>query len=79
MVDGRVRTIDLERAIGARGLSDPEYSTVAGLVLHQMERIPNLGESVTFSGYRFEVVDLDARRIDKVLVTGLPKNPEIEI
>ena len=78
LVDGRVRTIDLERAIGARSLSDPEYSTVAGLVLHQMERIPNLGESVTFGGYRFEVVDQDARRIDKILVTDVPKNPEIE-
>jgi putative hemolysin len=79
LVDGRVRMVDLERAIGARGLASPEYATVAGLVLHHMERLPNLGESMTFGGHRFEVVDLDARRIDKVLVTALPKNPEIEI
>ena len=67
------------RPLGPRGLASPEYTTIAGLVLHHMERLPNLGESVTFGAHRFEVVDLDARRIDKVLVTGLPKNPEIEI
>ena len=46
-----------------------EYDTVAGLVLHQMGRMPDLGEVVQASGWRFEVVDLDGRRIDKVLVS----------
>lgn len=46
-----------------------DYDTVAGLVLHQMRRLPALGESVTTHGHRFEVVDLDGLRIDKVLVT----------
>lgn len=78
LVDGRIRMGDLERAIGARGLSDPEYSTVAGLVLHRMGRLPQIGESVTFGGYRFEVVDLDSRRIDKIIVTRLPQEPEME-
>jgi putative hemolysin len=76
LVDGRVRMGDLERAIGARGLSDPEYSTVAGLVLHRMGRLPQIGESIAFDDYRFEVVDLDSRRIDKILVTRLPPEPE---
>ncbi|HET6161617.1 MAG TPA: hemolysin family protein [Dongiaceae bacterium] len=76
LVDGRVRMADLERTIGARGLSDPEYSTVAGLVLHQMGRLPQVGESMEFAGYRFEVVDMDGRRIDKIIITQLP--PEVE-
>jgi putative hemolysin len=46
-----------------------DYDTVAGLVLHQMGQIPELGASFTAEGYRFEVVDLDGRRIDKVLVS----------
>lgn len=46
-----------------------EYDTVAGLVLHQMGQIPDLGAQVTAEGYRFEVIDLDGRRIDKVLVS----------
>jgi putative hemolysin len=45
-----------------------EYDTVAGLVLHQLGQIPDLGADFTAEGYRFEVIDLDGRRIDKVLV-----------
>lgn len=45
-----------------------EYETVAGLVLHQFGRLPELGESVVAEGFRFEVIDLDDRRIDKLLV-----------
>jgi putative hemolysin len=47
------------------------YDTVAGLVLHQMGQIPALGAVFTAEGFRFEVVDLDGRRIDKVLVARL--------
>jgi putative hemolysin len=45
-------------------------------VLHRMGRLPQVGESIEFHGYRFEVVDLDSRRIDKILVTRLPPEPE---
>jgi putative hemolysin len=79
LVDGRVRTTDLERATGSRGLSDPDYSTVAGLVLHRLGHLPTIGETVEFKGYRFEVVDLDARRIDKILVARLPQQDEDDI
>jgi putative hemolysin len=51
-----------------RGLAG-EYDTVAGLVLHQLGRIPELGAKFTAEDYGFEVIDLDGRRIDKVLVT----------
>jgi putative hemolysin len=43
------------------------YATVAGLVLGELQHIPKTGEIVETSGWRFEVVDLDGRRIDKVL------------
>lgn len=45
-----------------------DYDTVAGLVLHQLRRLPQLGESFAAAGWRFEIVDMDDRRIDKVLV-----------
>jgi putative hemolysin len=45
------------------------YETVAGLVLHAMGRLPQVGETVQAHGWKFEVVDLDGRRIDKVLAT----------
>ncbi len=45
-----------------------EYDTAAGLVLHQFGRLPELGEAITLQGYIFEVIDLDGRRIDKLLI-----------
>jgi putative hemolysin len=49
-----------------------EYDTVAGLVLHQLGQIPDLGAAFTAEGFRFEVIDLDGRRIDKLLVSRQP-------
>ena len=48
-----------------------DYETVAGLILHHLNRIPELGDHFITGGYRFEVIDLDDRRIDKVLVSRL--------
>lgn len=44
-----------------------DYQTLAGFVLDQMGRLPKTGEAFDHAGWRFEVVDLDGRRIDKVL------------
>jgi putative hemolysin len=49
-----------------------EFDTVAGLVLHQMRRIPQLGEEFLAEGFRFEIMDMDGLRVDKVLVTRIP-------
>ncbi len=48
---------------------DPDYTTVAGYVIAKLRRIPDLGESFEANGWRFEVIDLDGRRIDKLLVS----------
>jgi putative hemolysin len=45
-----------------------DYETVAGLVLNQLRKLPGLGDYVTVAGWRIEVIDLDDRRIDKLLV-----------
>ena len=47
------------------------YETVAGLVIGELQHLPATGEVVETLGWRFEVVDLDGRRIDKVLATPL--------
>ena len=49
-----------------------EYQTVAGFVLAHLRRLPAAGEQVEVSGWRFEVVDLDGRRVDKVLASRVP-------
>ncbi|MBI2255033.1 MAG: HlyC/CorC family transporter [Proteobacteria bacterium] len=68
LIDGRTRLIDVERRIGATGFVHADYATIAGLVLHRLGRVPKVGESVTYHGFRIEVVDLDGRRIDRVMV-----------
>jgi putative hemolysin len=49
---------------------DVDYQTVAGLVLEELKHLPELGESFVKNGWRFEVIDLDGRRVDKVLVSA---------
>ena len=49
-----------------------EYQTVAGFVLAHLQRLPIPGEQVEVSGWRFEVLDLDGRRVDKVLASRVP-------
>lgn len=72
LVDGRMEIHRVERLLGVAGMArDAEYATLAGFVLWQLGRMPRVGESFVWHDLRFEVVDLDGRRIDKVLVAGL--------
>lgn len=50
-----------------------QYQTIAGFLLQEFGAIPSVGEHVEAYGWRFEIVDLDGRRIDKVLATPLGK------
>lgn len=75
LIDGRTRLIDVERKLGTTGLIHSDYSTLAGLVLHRLGHLPKVGESVIYNGFRLEVVDLDGRRIDKILVDRTAENP----
>jgi putative hemolysin len=45
-----------------------EFDTLAGFILHQLEHIPRTGEKMEWKDFKFEIVDMDAQRIDKVLV-----------
>ena len=50
---------------------DAKFETVAGYVLSIINRLPSVGETFEHNGWKFEVVDLDGRRIDKVMMTKL--------
>ena len=69
LVDGSVAVDDLVDRFGLKGEPLPrDYTTISGLVLAELERIPASGDVVTWRGLRIEVVDMDGRRIDKLLV-----------
>jgi putative hemolysin len=53
-----------------------DYHTLGGLVMMHMERIPTAGDYFDYGGLRFEVVDMDGRRVDKILVRRSPTEGE---
>lgn len=72
LVDAHIELQDLERALGSGGFATGRgFTTLAGLVLQQLQRIPHLGQVLVVNGWRLEIVDLDGNRIDKVIVSRL--------
>ncbi|SFW51902.1 hemolysin family protein [Chitinophaga sancti] len=55
---------------------EQEFDTMAGFILHHQEHIPKVGEKFEWRGFTIEIVDMDAHRIDKVLVVA--PSPEVE-
>lgn len=77
LLSGRIPIDDAERALGLNDMAgDEDFRTLAGFVLHQLGRIPTTGESFTWRNWKFEVVDLDGRRVDKVVASRLAPDPE---
>lgn len=58
--------------IGCKALDDPDrdYETLAGFILSVSKAIPTTGDVLAWQGWRFEIVDMDGRRIDKVLMNA---------
>ena len=50
---------------------DEDFETLAGFVLARLARIPQIGDHFEWDGLRFEIVDMDGRRIDRILVASL--------
>jgi putative hemolysin len=48
---------------------EQDFDTVAGFVLHELEHIPNTGETFEWRDFKIEIIDMDGQRIDKVMVT----------
>ena len=75
LLDGLMPSSELKVRLGIRDLPDEErgrYNTLAGLLLAVSGHLPKIGERIECVGWRFEVLDLDGRRIDKVLASALP-------
>ena len=73
-VDGAVPIRDLNRAMDWN-LPDEEATTVAGLVIHEARSIPDVGQSFTFHGFRFNVLRKTRNRITALRITPLQRKP----
>lgn len=79
LLDGSLAVDAAAKVLVAEGMAPEDYLTLAGMIIEKLGHIPSAGESVTLHGWCFEVVDLDGRRIDKVLARRPgPARPEIE-
>jgi putative hemolysin len=72
LIDGKLQVDDLKELLKISNLPDEEsgsYQTLGGLVMLQVGRVPVTGDTFETAGYRFEVMDMDDKRVDKVLVS----------
>lgn len=71
LIAGWMPVDEMAELIGLKLPEKRSYETAAGLVIELMRRLPQTGEVVETEGFRFEVVDLDGRRVDKLLVSRI--------
>ena len=72
LVDGLLAVDELKERLGLSGLpreDEGDYQTVGGMVMTALERVPEESDGFGWEGWRFEVVDMDGNRVDKVLAT----------
>jgi putative hemolysin len=71
LLDGAMPADEMADALGLDLPPDRDYHTAAGFALESLGRLPQTGERFETLGWRFEVVDLDGRRIDKLLASRI--------
>ena len=74
-IEGATDLYTAEQVLGTDGLvdDDQEYSSINGFLLERFGTVPHVGQSFEYNGYRFEVTEMDGRRIVKVRVTRVEK------
>ena len=76
LIDGMMSAPDAFDRLGFKVRPEGDFHTVAGFALSALGHLPEAGESFEYEGWRIEIVDLDGRRIDKVL--AIPPRPSEE-
>lgn len=74
LLDGMLEVEDFKEIFNLRHLPDEdEYETLSGFVMLNLGRVPQATDRFEWNGLIFEVMDMDGKRVDKVLVTIVPK------
>lgn len=77
LMDGLIPVLELKDRLNIKTLPDEDrgrYNTLSGLIMMLLGRLPKTADHVDSDGWRFEVVDMDGKRIDKVLVSQSADN-----
>lgn len=72
-VSGAAPADQLADRLAIRLPEDRDYATAAGFALSVLRHLPEVGERFTYGGWRFEIVDMDGRKIDKMLASTAPR------
>jgi putative hemolysin len=76
LIDGLIPVPELKDRLEMKALPDEDrgrYNTLAGMVMLLLGRLPKTADSVEWDGWCFEVVDMDGKRIDKVMASRVPE------
>ena len=77
VVDGSLEYVELSQQIELPPHEeDADYHTVAGLMMEEMQNIPNVGDSVDFHGWRFEVLEKSGQRIERVRISRIDNDED---
>jgi putative hemolysin len=79
LLDGLIPVPEMKDRLNLKALPEEDrgrYNTLAGMIMLLLGRLPNTADSVDWDGWRFEVVDMDGKRIDKVMVVPIAENQE---
>ena len=69
LIDGMLDIERVETLLAQRDMrGEHDFNTLAGFILWRLGRLPNTGDAIEWNGLRFEVVDMDGRRVDKIMV-----------
>ena len=74
LLDGLIPAPELKDRLGLKELPEEDrgrYNTLAGMIMLLLGRLPRTADRVDWDGWRFEVVDMDGKRVDKVLVAPI--------
>jgi putative hemolysin len=78
LLDGMLEVDEFKEIFKVKALPhEDEYETLSGFVMVSLGRVPQSTDQFEWNGLRFEVMDMDGRRVDKVLVTTLPQRTVI--
>ncbi len=70
LIDGMVGLDELKQVLGLSSLpgEGPDFHTLGGYLMARLNRVPMVADRVTVGDYRFEIVEMDGRRVDRVLI-----------
>lgn len=81
LLDGLIPVPELKDRLGLKAVPEEDkgrYHTLSGMIMWLLGNLPRTGDKAEWEQWQFEVVDLDGKRVDKVLASRLPEEPEAQ-